>query len=78
MLACVSIFACVCVCVLSAAVKPDRSTRASKRGRARGSREGEEEKCSVAVPVFPCDRNGEKGRESKREGGLPGLFKCLE
>lgn len=43
---------CVCVCVTVRCRKPDHSTHASKRGRG-GS--GEEEKCSVAVLVFPCD-----------------------
>lgn len=40
------------MCVTISCRKPDHSTRPSKRGR-RGS--GEEEKCSVAVLVFPCD-----------------------
>lgn len=40
------------MCVTVSCRKPDHSTHASKRGRG-GS--GEEEKCSVAVLVFPCD-----------------------
>lgn len=43
----------MCVCVTVRCRKPDHSTHASKRGRG-GS--GEEEKCRVAVLVFPCDR----------------------